>query len=175
MWQILFLYEKNLEMWCVIFSNESPNPTNEASSLKWNLHRSRCFSPFCLNFLLAHYEFPQFTLSISSHTVICLLRASADLSDLFTSKIQSHGEVWMTSVSPGKLAGHTWIHFPPSLPIICILTIHEHDWNYLTGCSTKYKFDVTSNFIPIVFPHFSHFSFADISKSFSFSLLCYSV
>lgn len=60
-------------------------------------------------------------------TVICLLRVFADLSDLFTSQIQSHGEMWITSVSLGQLAGHTWIHCPPSLPVIYILILLEHD------------------------------------------------
>ena len=93
LWYIVILvWDKNLELCFPLIFWWIP---------KWSLSISFLFY---LNFPLVHYEFPQFPpspylpLSIF-HTVICLLQAFADMSDLFSSHIQSHGEMWIMSES----------------------------------------------------------------------------
>lgn len=159
-----FSVKKSLEIWCVLFFDESLNPPDDACSLKQNVFAiSFIFTWTFLWPIMNSHSSPSLS---PSHTVVWLLRAFADLSNLFTSQIQSRCEMWIMSVSMVQPAGRTWTHLPPSPPFIYILILHEPHKKLSHWMLNKEKVWCNNIELHTFNVPGCHFSFADISKGF---------
>lgn len=106
------------------------------------------------------------------------LRAFADSSDLSTSHIRSHGEMWITSVSLGQLAGPYWIYtvsLRASTHAFC--SCPHSTWASLeiTLMNLNRGFinpNYCSKRLPVMFLYGSHFSFEIQAFSFQLTLWC---
>lgn len=115
-----------------------------------------------------------FWLLMNSHSLLSLSFSHShyllwgDLNDLFTSQMKSHGEIWITSVSLGQLAGHTWIHPDPCLSFTSL---------FYLGMTKIYLDEVlqkinrpwlltTHVFIPVRFLYFNHLVLQTYQKVF---------
>lgn len=150
-------------------------PTNKACSLKWNVSALVILLLIYLNLNFSPLWIPiVHSLSLSSsHAIIYLLQAFADLIDLFTSQIQSPGKMRIMSVSLGScLVIPEYTSHHPWLLIISILQLSMTK-NGQTEMLYRGNFwSNNTNFIPVMFLDFRIILDLHTSKSFPFSLLC---